>query len=172
MDAARTGNAPGPQLQAVIDELGGERDDARINTVLADNIRIDLTKFTAHGINNPGQWKNGNYYNYKEYVSNEDFEFVQITWVPNFDSSGKKLFTAAGLEEGHYEAQVMKDKITIGVDTWTSGPNTGLAEVSHLKAFVPPTPPGFPPATPKVKIKSHSSDPYQTLFGTNPYVYT
>merc|ERR1711953_867087 len=166
MDAARTGNAPGPQLQAVIDELGGERVDAGINTVLADNIQIDLTKFTAHGKDDKGKWKNGAYYDYKEYVSNEDFEFVQITWVPNLDGFGNKLYTPVNgqyMEEGHYKAEVMKDKITIGIDTWQSGPNFGLSEISHLKAF---------DKNPLPKTHDISGEAYKTLFGTNPYDYT
>jgi len=166
MDAARTGNAPGPQLQAVIDELGGERVDAGINTVLADNIQIDLTKFTAHGKDEKGKWKNGAYYDYKEYVSNEDFEFVQITWVPNVDGFGNKLYTPVNgqyMEEGHYKAEVMKDKITIGIDTWQSGPNFGLSEISHLKAF---------DKNPLRKTHDISGEAYKTLFGTNPYDYT
>merc|ERR1711874_829506 len=166
MDAARTGNAPGPQLQAVIDELGGERVDAGINTVLADNIQIDLTKFTAHGKDEKGKWKNGAYYDYKEYVSNEDFEFVQITWVPNLDGFGNNLYTPVNgqyMEEGHYKAEVMKDKITIGIDTWQSGPNFGLSEISHLKAF---------DKNPLPKTHDISGEAYKTLFGTNPYDYT
>merc|ERR1711953_1312848 len=166
IDAARTGNAPGPQLQAVIDELGGERVDAGINTVLADNIQIDLTKFTAHGIDEKGKWKNGAYYDYKEYVSNEDFEFVQITWVPNLDGFGNNLYTPVNgqyMEEGHYKAEVMKDKITIGIDTWQSGPNFGLSEISHLKAF---------DKNPLPKTHDISGEAYKTLFGTNPYDYT
>merc|ERR1711874_339914 len=166
MDAARTGNAPGPQLQAVIDELGGERVDAGINTVLADNIQIDLTKFTAHGKDEKGKWKNGAYYDYKEYVSNEDFEFVQITWVPNLDGFGNNLYTLVNgqyMEEGHYKAEVMKDKITIGIDTWQSGPNFGLSEISHLKAF---------DKNPLPKTHDISGEAYKTLFGTNPYDYT
>merc|ERR1711874_803002 len=166
MDAARTGNAPGPQLQAVIDELGGERVDAGINTVLADNIQIDLTKFTAHGKDEKGKWKNGAYYDYIEYVSNEDFEFVQITWVPNLDGFGNNLYTLVNgqyMEEGHYKAEVMKDKITIGIDTWQSGPNFGLSEISHLKAF---------DKNPLPKTHDISGAAYKTLFGTNPYDYT
>merc|ERR1711874_478597 len=166
MDAARTGNAPGPQLQAVIDELGGERVDAGINTVLADNIQIDLTKFTAHGKDEKGKWKNGAYYDYIEYVSNEDFEFVQITWVPNLDGFGNNLYTLVNgqyMEEGHYKAEVMKDKITIGIDTWQSGPNFGLSEISHLKAF---------DKNPLPKTHDISGEAYKTLFGTNPYDYT
>merc|ERR1712038_1898455 len=166
MDAARTGNAPGLQLQAVIDELGGERVDAEINTVLADNIQIDLTKFTAHGKDEKGKWKNGAYYDYEEYVSNEDFEFVQITWVPNLDGFCNNLYTPVNgqyMEEGHYKAEVMKDEITIGIDTWQSGPNFGLSEISHLKAF---------DKNPLPKTHDISGEAYKTLFGTNPYDYT
>merc|ERR1712066_678635 len=84
--------------------------------------------------------------NYKEFVSTDEKEYLQIKWVPNLYSGKKKYIR--NREEGHFEVTPMKGKIVIGLN-WSTG------EVTHL-----------------VPAKGEPQTPIgNTLIGNNPNTY-
>ena len=192
--AARATTPPDDEIRKLIDELGERRfgqltwdfedrtmaDEKKFfvtkNTQLGKSQKkIDLKKFTPWELKTDQTKADGTKFNYQTYNSTKKFKFLQLQWIREPDPShpGKYLTTTSHGKKrqlGHFEATPMEDYITIGVDRYTTGPNAGKEEVSHL------VPKEDNPVRARQKVNvgggivAYGSE-LNTLSGTQPYNY-